>query len=396
MTSVISPPAEVKHHKHRRDKKHHGKHEHPTPGPVSSSGHRRKTTNHPSKIVGAPLAPSDSLYNFSSFSNGLSPTLATPAPSLSYAITDYAPAPQIVTTGLPNLTTMVALIPGAFGNVYLDKSNPEEPIVYKVVPKNEAGKSEVQMLQSLFFPHIIKPISIHENLATNEFYIAMPYINLTLLDVIQQSTSGAVSEGRARSIFVQLVFALDYLHLNHIVHKDIKLENILFDEETNNCYLADFGMARYFDGVTYLKDNLGSLHYSAPEIWSSTPYRGPEVDVWALGVTLYLLVTGVFPFGGTTPAEVILEIQEYDVWFPPEVGKDLRELIMAMLSRHAPSRLTLADIRSHPWVIKALRRRQFGPGISAISSSFNPTAMNMLFAPTPESKAAASPQLPGI
>jgi serine/threonine protein kinase len=283
------------------------------------------------------------------------------------------------------------LTQGAFGHVYLDNSNPDDPLALKLVPNNPAGLNEVRVLQLLDHPNIIKPLTFVEDPNGSQICIVMPYISLTLLDIIQQSSSGSISEARARSLFLQLVDALDFLHFHGFIHKDIKLENILYDEETNTCLLADFGMAQHFDGVKYLCDNLGSLHYSAPEIWSSSPYRGPEVDIWALGVTLYLLVTGVFPFGGSTPAEVLAEIREYDLWFPPELSPDLQNLLLGMLARHSYRRMTLADIRSHPWVIKAFKRRTISNKYLFLSATFHPSAHEAAIQRVPHPPAGPSP-----
>jgi serine/threonine protein kinase len=103
-------------------------------------------------------------------------------------------------------------------------------------------------------------------------------------------------------IFYQVLEALNTLHLNKINHRDIKLENVVFDNESDmNCYLLDFGLSEFWknaeDPSSYSRG--GSIRYAAPEIFVSNtnePINGMKVDYFSLGVFLYLMVTGVYPF----------------------------------------------------------------------------------------------------
>src|SRR3989338_3865630 len=125
----------------------------------------------------------------------------------------------------------------------------------------------------------------------------MPHYPQTLLNLLDSSLDG-LSLPRVKHIFFQLLSALEHIHAHHFVHHDIKLENILIDAN-DHIYLIDFGYARpYAPGLRANNGQHGSSHYAAPEIWLQQPREGPEVDVWAAGVCLYLLVTGYFPFGG--------------------------------------------------------------------------------------------------
>lgn len=296
----------------------------------------------------------------------------------------------------PEQQGLVAVQSGASGVVFRDAADPDNLRAIKVIAMSPASYKEIRALQVLRHPNIVPALEIKEDVEKQSISIIMPFIPTTLLDLLQQSVTGCLTEGRTRNYFLQILSALEYIHDNGFVHKDIKLENILIDEETNHCYLADFGMVEQFDGITYLQDNFGSLHYSAPEIWENLPYRGPEVDVWGLGVTLYLMVTGVFPFGGTTPAEVAAEILEYDIWFPAELNRDLQDLILKMLARNIRTRISLQEIREHPWIIKGIRNRMLGFGAQAaavISSSFSPMDRETSELFHAAIKAAVSPEI---
>ena len=103
-----------------------------------------------------------------------------------------------------------------------------------------------------------------------------------------------LTEDRSRSLFRDLVSAVDYLHNKGIVHRDLKLENCLLDEE-GRLKLIDFGLANYNRGP--LTTACGSPDYAAPELMSSSKtYLGPPVDVWAMGVMLFCMISGEFPF----------------------------------------------------------------------------------------------------
>lgn len=122
---------------------------------------------------------------------------------------------------------------------------------------------------------------------------------------------GRISEEEARHIFGQICLAVNYLHGKGIVHRDLKLENVLLDERCR-VKLGDFGFTREFDRGAYLETYCGTTGYAAPEMLEGKRYLGPgipsilelldgadispEVDVWSLGVILYCLLTGGLPF----------------------------------------------------------------------------------------------------
>lgn len=133
-------------------------------------------------------------------------------------------------------------------------------------------------------PNIVKLTSAF--LGENHFYCFFELVEgEDLVDHI--SRFGAMSEAKTRDIFRQIVSAVDYVHRNHIVHRDIKLENIRYNSTSGVVKLLDFGFATFYHQDPLIT-NCGSPCYAAPEIYDNLKYDGCLVDVWSLGVFLHL------------------------------------------------------------------------------------------------------------
>ncbi|KAH6576559.1 hypothetical protein BASA62_001340 [Batrachochytrium salamandrivorans] len=168
---------------------------------------------------------------------------------------------------------------------------------------------------------------------------------------------GRIKENNARSIFCQVLSAIDYAHRNHVVHRDIKLENIRYNEKTGSVKLLDFGFATFHTTTDMLLTNCGSPCYAAPEIYDNKPYHGPEVDVWSLGVCLYGMITGSLPFDGPTFRLLASRVRGGKITFPNYVSDSAENLISLMLMVVPRRRATLDEVIRHPWVNHGHRTR---------------------------------------
>jgi serine/threonine protein kinase len=159
-----------------------------------------------------------------------------------------------------------------------------------------------------------------------------------------------LGEDEARRIFQQLALSLEYLHSKDIVHRDVKLENVLFDGE-KNCKLVDFGFSVYVRDKK-LKIFCGTPSYMAPEIVQRTEYLGKPVDIWSLGVVLYALLCGCFPFTAKNYPDLYKKIIRGHYRMPESLSHSVRDLLRNMLVTDPLRRYTLAQVMGHPWVKK--------------------------------------------
>ena len=150
-----------------------------------------------------------------------------------------------------------------------------------------------------------------------------------------------------RRLVRQLVGALCYLHARSIAHRDIKLENVLLDEWCN-CKLIDFGFAILSRGK--LRVPCGSPVYTAPEILLAHEYDGQLADVWSLGVLIYVMLAGRFPFQGATRAELSRNVLRGSFASPQGLSREPESLLRRVLVLDPHQRYTIDNVRAHPWM----------------------------------------------
>ena len=198
---------------------------------------------------------------------------------------------------------------------------------------------------------VVKPSGrVIENLV----YIVMEFVQGGLLFDLCQ-TMGAMGEDAGRFFLAQMLDSLDYMHGKRVVHRDLKLENILIDDQLN-LKVADFGFACY-KSIDTLKSYRGTMTYMAPEIKEGKQYKGTEVDVFSIGVILFIIVQGIFPFKEARKEEYFYNLLlqgKIDTYFQKVNGGNLspefKDLILKFFAYDGKNRPTIEQIKNHPWM----------------------------------------------
>ncbi|RVW80863.1 SNF1-related protein kinase catalytic subunit alpha KIN10 [Vitis vinifera] len=194
-------------------------------------------------------------------------------------------------------------------------------------------------------PHIIRLYEVIET--PSDIFVVMEYVKSgELFDYIVEK--GRLQEEEARNFFQQIISGVEYCHRNMVVHRDLKPENLLLDSKCN-VKIADFGLSNIMRDGHFLKTSCGSPNYAAPEVISGRLYAGPEVDVWSCGVILYALLCGTLPFDDENIPNLFKKIKGGIYTLPSHLSTGARDLIPRMLIVDPMKRMTIPEIRQHPW-----------------------------------------------
>uniref|UniRef100_A0A673IHZ5 non-specific serine/threonine protein kinase n=1 Tax=Sinocyclocheilus rhinocerous TaxID=307959 RepID=A0A673IHZ5_9TELE len=206
---------------------------------------------------------------------------------------------------------------------------------------------EVQIMKMLDHPHIIKLYQVMET--KNMLYLVTEYAkNGEIFDYLAKH--GRLSEPEARRKFWQILSAVEYCHNRNIVHRDLKAENLLLDGHMN-IKIADFGFGNFFQSGKPLATWCGSPPYAAPEVFEGQQYEGPQLDIWSMGVVLYVLVCGALPFDGPSLPVLRQRVLEGRFRIPYFMTEDCEHLIRRMLVLDPSKRLSIGQIKEHKWMV---------------------------------------------
>lgn len=209
----------------------------------------------------------------------------------------------------------------------------------------ETGRHEIAILTELTHPAIIQLLEVVET--CTDIALIMESVNTCdLFDYVLER--GRLQEIEAFHFFHQVIDAIEYCHKKMIVHFDLRLENILMDFEYN-IKLSNFGLSIMQCENHLLKESFGSTIWAAPEVISGNLCVGPKVDVWNCGVILYSLLCGCFPFDDENETNMYKKIKDGIYILPSHLSLEARDLICQMLWSDPSQRVTISEIKQHPW-----------------------------------------------
>ena len=246
---------------------------------------------------------------------------------------------------------------GTFGHVKLAiNSQTGEKVAIKIMEKNkiflnedkERIEREIKILKLVRHPNLIHLYTV---LQTKEnLYLIMEYAKGTeLFEYIIKNKK--IDELTACCFYQQLISGIEYLHKNDIVHRDIKLENLIINPKTKELKIVDFGLSNIFSNKNnqLLSTSCGSPSYASPEMLCGKDYKATPVDIWSSGIVLYAMVCGYLPFKDDNNEILFEKIKNGKFCIPKFISENLKNLLKKILVTDPEKRINIKQIKKHPW-----------------------------------------------
>ena len=249
---------------------------------------------------------------------------------------------------------------GSFGVVYLGKhKKTKQQVAIKILNKErikhleefEKIRLEIDILKLCHHPNILR---ILDNFEDNDYiYIVTEFIEGGTLFKYLNENKSKLKEKKIAELTKQIASGIKYLHQFGICHRDLKPENISIKRQNDLeiIKIMDFGISKIMAPSQITKTYSGTLHYMAPEIIQKAP-QNKEVDIWALGVILYVMLTDYYPFGGEDK-KLKEKIVYEEVYFDRQTlvcnSKEVIDLIRLCLDKSRKERINIDNFLNHPW-----------------------------------------------
>ncbi|ETV76553.1 CAMK/CDPK protein kinase, variant 1 [Aphanomyces astaci] len=249
---------------------------------------------------------------------------------------------------------------GSFGSVMkATNKKTNKPWAVKVVElNNELDKkallNEIGIVKRLQHPNIVRVIASYED--SKRMYMVMQLLPGAELFTHLHVRGRHFTEVEVRKLILCLLRAISYLHSNQITHRDLKLENLLLENETQptSLKLIDFGLSKFVKKGERMQQSLGTIDYVAPEVLDGD--YNEKCDLWSVGVICYELVTRVSPFHGDTNDDTMNKIFDGlkpsffhgDVW--QTVSPDCINFIKSLIQEDPAERLSAEQALNHRWI----------------------------------------------
>ena len=247
---------------------------------------------------------------------------------------------------------------GAFAKVYhATRVDNGQSVAVKAVSKRNvlsnglAANVEREISVTRRLRHHPNIINLHEVLATKtKIYLVMEFAaGGELFEKV--ASGGRLAEDVARKYFRQLISAVKHCHSGGVYHRDLKLDNLLIDED-GNLKVSDFGLSAVKDQIRpdgLLHTVCGTPAYVAPEILAKRGYDGATVDVWSCGVVLFAMTAGYLPFNDYNITVLYRKIYRGQYRFPKRMSCELKKLLSRLLDVNPQTRITVDEILEDPW-----------------------------------------------
>lgn len=230
----------------------------------------------------------------------------------------------------------------------------KERVAVKILDKSKMDdrtkrllSGEISSMEKLHHPNIIRLFEVMHS--KSKLFLVMEYAGGGEL-FSRLTSQGKLTENDAKTVFSQILSAIDHMHRHKIIHRDLKAENVFFAEK-RVVKVGDFGFSIKAHGsIDQLDTFCGSPPYAAPELFRDSYYYGEYVDIWALGILLYFTVTGTMPFRAETVGKLKRKILLGHYTVPSHVSSDCKHLIQSILRLDPQRRISLNDIAQSCWL----------------------------------------------
>ncbi|CDW78816.1 UNKNOWN [Stylonychia lemnae] len=244
---------------------------------------------------------------------------------------------------------------GAFGKVSLGMHKLSRKLVaIKSINKEYLSEEkqknkvmhEVGILLRMRHPSVVK---LYETFETGRHILLVMELCAggDLLNYVRKRRK--LKEDSAKLIFRQIIEGLGYIHSKNILHRDIKLDNILLDGK-GKVKIADFGVSKLVKPGETMREQCGTPAYIAPEIIRDKGYQGFKADIWSAGVVLYAMLYGTVPFKANNMQDLHKLILKAKYNLKDEISEEAKDLLRKMLELDVSQRLTIKQVLSHPWM----------------------------------------------
>ena len=249
---------------------------------------------------------------------------------------------------------------GSFSSVkYGTNIKTKESVAVKIISKKNMDKNDLESVMNEIYAmkickffYIIKLYDIYET--NNHIYIVMEHCKNGNLFNYFKDDIYELHEDIAKIIIYKLLLSINYIHSLGIIHRDIKLCNILFfDESKVNIRLIDFGLCKILGPSEKAKECCGTLSFAAPELLKEIPYS-KSVDFWGIGIITFFLLSGYLPFDDKNTEKVFRKIIEDPIYFKESIWKNIsveaKDFVSGLLEKNPEKRFNIEQALEHPWV----------------------------------------------